>query len=429
MATISNNIPHGYKATALGIIPQEWEVTRLEDLCHNQGDYGINAPATDFSDKLPTYLRITDIDDDGKFIIANKASVNNPNSGSYHLKDGDIVFARTGATVGKTYLYNRDDGDLVFAGFLIRFSPNVQKIVPYYLKAYTNTSAYWKWVKIASQRSGQPGINATEYCSLQIPVPPLAEQRKIAEVLGVWDEAIEKQARLIEKLALRKRGLMQRLLSAKLRLPGFSEPWEKVKLGDIGHFLSSNTLSRDCLNEQIGNIKNIHYGDILIKLPTIVDASFIHIPYVNDDVIVKSDYLKNGDIIFADTAEDYTVGKAIEIINIQAIPVTSGLHTIPFRPKSGIFVNRFLGYYVNSTDYRRQLQPLIQGIKVYSISKTALCKTTLKIPTLSEQTAIAEVLTAADREIELAKEKLDRLRRQKRGLMQQLLTGKRRIKY
>lgn len=402
---------------------------RLEDLCHNQGDYGINAPSTDFSDKLPTYLRITDIDDDGKFIIANKASVNNPNSGSYHLKDGDIVFARTGATVGKTYLYNREDGDLVFAGFLIRFSPNTQKIVPYYLKAYTNTSAYWKWVKITSQRSGQPGINAIEYCSLQIPVPPQAEQRKIAEVLGVWDEAIEKQARLIEKLALRKRALMQRLLSAKLRLPGFSEPWEKVKLGDIGHFLSSNTLSRDCLNEQIGNIKNIHYGDILIKLPTIVDASFIHIPYVNDDVIVKSDYLKNGDIIFADTAEDYTVGKAIEIINIQAIPVTSGLHTIPFRPKSGIFVNRFLGYYVNSTDYRRQLQPLIQGIKVYSISKTALCKTTLKIPTLSEQTAIAEVLTAADREIELAKEKLERLRRQKRGLMQQLLTGKKRVKY
>lgn len=426
---LQSNIPHGYKATALGIIPQEWEVMRLEDLCHNQGDYGINAPATDFSDKLPTYLRITDIDDDGKFIIANKASVNNPNSGSYHLKDGDIVFARTGATVGKTYLYNREDGDLVFAGFLIRFSPNTQKIVPYYLKAYTNTSAYWKWVKITSQRSGQPGINAIEYCSLQIPVPPLAEQRKIAEVLGVWDEAIEKQARLIEKLALRKRALMQRLLSAKLRLPGFSEPWKKVKLGEIGHFLSSNTLSRDCLNEQNGNIKNIHYGDILIKLPTIVDASFIHIPYINDDVIVKSDYLKNGDIIFADTAEDYTVGKAIEIINIQAIPVTSGLHTIPFRPKSGIFVNRFLGYYVNSTDYRRQLQPLIQGIKVYSISKTALCKTTLKIPTLSEQTAIAEVLTAADREIELAKEKLERLRRQKRGLMQQLLTGKKRVKY
>lgn len=343
-------------------------------------------------------------------------------SSTYEYEGPVILVARVGANAG-TLNFASGQYDVSDNTLIITIKQNVYD----YNFAY-NQLTHYKLNKLVFG-SGQPLITSKQLKNIRIPVPPLAEQRKIAEVLGVWDEAIEKQARLIEKLALRKRALMQRLLSAKLRLPGFSEPWEKVKLGDIGHFLSSNTLSRDCLNEQIGNIKNIHYGDILIKLPTIVDASFIHIPYVNDDVIVKSDYLKNGDIIFADTAEDYTVGKAIEIINIQAIPVTSGLHTIPFRPKSGIFVNRFLGYYVNSTDYRRQLQPLIQGIKVYSISKTALCKTTLKIPTLSEQTAIAEVLTAADREIELAKEKLERLRRQKRGLMQQLLTGKRRIKY
>lgn len=341
-------------------------------------------------------------------------------SSTYEYEGPVILVARVGANAG-TLNFASGQYDVSDNTLIITIKQNVYD----YNFAY-NQLTHYKLNKLVFG-SGQPLITSKQLKNIRIPVPPLAEQRKIAEVLGVWDKAIEKQARLIEKLALRKRALMQRLLSAKLRLPGFSEPCKKIKLGDIGHFLSSNTLSRDCLNEQIGNIKNIHYGDILIKLPTIVDASFIHIPYVNDDVIVKSDYLKNGDIIFADTAEDYTVGKAIEIINIQAIPVTSGLHTIPFRPKSGIFVNRFLGYYVNSTDYRRQLQPLIQGIKVYSISKTALCKTTLKIPTLSEQTAIAEVLTAADREIELAKEKLERLRRQKRGLMQQLLTGKKRI--
>ena len=343
-------------------------------------------------------------------------------SSTYEYEGPVILVARVGANAG-TLNFASGQYDVSDNTLIITIKQNVYD----YNFAY-NQLTHYKLNKLVFG-SGQPLITSKQLKNIRIPVPPLAEQRKIAEVLSVWDEAIEKQARLIEKLALRKRALMQRLLSAKLRLPGFSEPCKKIKLGDIGHFLSSNTLSRDCLNEQIGNIKNIHYGDILIKLPTIVDASFIHIPYVNDDVIVKSDYLKNGDIIFADTAEDYTVGKAIEIINIQAIPVTSGLHTIPFRPKSGIFVNRFLGYYVNSTDYRRQLQPLIQGIKVYSISKTALCKTTLKIPTLSEQTAIAEVLTAADREIELAKEKLERLRRQKRGLMQQLLTGKKRVKY
>lgn len=396
-------IPHGYKATALGIIPQEWEVMLLGNLS-NSISSGRNKHR----------------DAHGQYPVFGSTGIIGYSS-TYEYEGPVILVARVGANAG-TLNFASGQYDVSDNTLIITIKQNVYD----YNFAY-NQLTHYKLNKLVFG-SGQPLITSKQLKNIRIPVPPLAEQRKIAEVLGVWDKAIEKQARLIEKLALRKRALMQRLLSAKLRLPGFSEPWQKVKLGDIGHFLSSNTLSRDCLNEQNGNIKNIHYGDILIKLPTIVDASFIHIPYVNDDVIVKSDYLKNGDIIFADTAEDYTVGKAIEIINIQAIPVTSGLHTIPFRPKSGIFVNRFLGYYVNSTDYRRQLQPLIQGIKVYSISKTALCKTTLKIPTLSEQTAIAEVLTAADREIELAKEKLERLRRQKRGLMQQLLSSKKRVK-
>ena len=424
-------IPQGYKATALGIIPQEWEVMPLSKAFHLQSGYAFKSELFSADQGVPI-VRISNLPIDNKYVDLSDcvyyypASENIKQQFIVHKKD--LLIAMSGATTGKTAIYNYS-----YNAFLNQrvgvFKQTSDKVCYQYLQAIVESQLFTTRLQPLLIAGAQPNISPSDIENMIFPFPPLAEQRKIAEVLGVWDEAIEKQARLIEKLALRKRALMQRLLSAKLRLPGFSEPWEKVKLGDIGHFLSSNTLSRDCLNEQIGNIKNIHYGDILIKLPTIVDASFIHIPYVNDDVIVKSDYLKNGDIIFADTAEDYTVGKAIEIINIQAIPVTSGLHTIPFRPKSGIFVNRFLGYYVNSTDYRRQLQPLIQGIKVYSISKTALCKTTLKIPTLSEQTAIAEVLTAADREIDLAKEKLERLRRQKRGLMQQLLTGKKRIAY
>ena len=417
---MGNNIPQGYKATALGIIPQEWEVMRLEDLCHNEGDYGINAPATDFSDKLPTYLRITDIDDDGKFIIANKASVNNPNSGSYHLKDGDIVFARTGATVGKTYLYNREDGDLVFAGFLIRFSPNAQKIVPYYLKAYTNTSTYWKWVKITSQRSGQPGINATEYCSLQIPVPPLAEQRKIAEVLGVWDEAIEKQARLIEKLALRKRALMQRLLSAKLRLPGFSEPWKKVKLGDIGKFDKGYGVPKESIRNT-GN-KAITYGEIYTKHDFVIKK---FTSYIDDETAVASKKITQGAILFTgsgETLED--IGKCVAFIDNDI--AYAGGDIIIFNPS--IEINSLvLSYCLNSAPVNAQKATYGQGHSVVHIYQKDLAKLQVTIPSVSEQTAIAEVLTAADREIELAKEKLERLRRQKHGLMQQLLIGKKRV--
>lgn len=410
---MKNNIPQGYKATALGIIPQEWEVMRLEDLCHNEGDYGINAPATDFSDKLPTYLRITDIDDDGKFIIANKASVNNPNSGSYHLKDGDIVFARTGATVGKTYLYNREDGDLVFAGFLIRFSPNAQKIVPYYLKAYTNTSTYWKWVKITSQRSGQPGINATEYCSLQIPVPPLAEQRKIAEVLGVWDEAIEKQARLIEKLALRKRGLMQRLLSAKLRLPGFSDPWQKVKFCELF-------------------TKSIKTADPLTKyevLSVTKEGIVAQKSYFNKDIASEdtSKYIvvERGDL--AMSGLNFWMGSCHILTNFNEGIISPAYKVFKVTEHNNI---NFIRDFVRSSMFLQALQGCsVIGASIVrrNLDKEMLYEWTFKIPSLKEQTAIAKVLTAADREIDLAKEKLERLRRQKRGLMQQLLTGKKRI--
>ena len=414
---MKNNIPQGYKATALGIIPQEWEVMRLEDLCHNEGDYGINAPATDFSDKLPTYLRITDIDDDGKFIIANKASVNNPNSGSYHLKDGDIVFARTGATVGKTYLYNREDGDLVFAGFLIRFSPNAQKIVPYYLKAYTNTSTYWKWVKITSQRSGQPGINATEYCSLQIPVPPLAEQRKIAEVLGVWDEAIEKQARLIEKLALRKRALMQRLLSAKLRLPGFSEPWQKVNYSDMLKEVR-RTLTWDenelydliSVRRRSGGVfhRESLYGHE-IKTKTLR-------PALEGDFLISKMQIVHG--------ASGVVPKQLSGMKISG----SYIALIAKDPKE-LNINYFNLWSQMPLFYH---QTFVSSYGVHIEKMTfdldAFMSLSMNLPPIEEQDRIVEIILTATNEIELAKEKLDRLRRQKRGLMQQLLTGKKRIK-
>ena len=422
---MKNNIPQGYKATPLGIIPQEWEVKSL----HYLGQiYSGGTPDTEVEEywngniawctpsditKLTTkYIECTDVKITDRGLKESSATLLPPQS----------IVVCTRATIGNAAICKTD----------IATNQGFKNIIP---NKETNSEWLYYVIIYSKPRLVRLGCGSTflevskkDFSRFKIPVPPLAEQKKIAEVLGLWDKAIEKQSQLIEQLTLRKRGLMQQLLTAKRRLPGFSDPWKKVRLGEIGHFLSSNTLSRDNLNEDNGRIRNIHYGDILIKLPTIVDLPFIHIPYINNGIVVKSDYLKDGDIIFADTAEDYTVGKAIEIINIGAALVTSGLHTIPFRPKCGIFVSRFLGYYVNSIAYQRQLQPLIQGIKVCSISKTALCTTVLKVPTLAEQTAIAEVLASADREIELAQQKLELLRQQKRGLMQQLLTGKKRVK-
>ena len=426
----NQHIPQGYKSSPLGIIPEDWEVKRLGDVCDNNGDYGLNAPATDFSVNLPTYIRITDIDDNGKFIHSDKKSVNSPDVNAYYLKDGDIVFARTGATVGKTYLYDKKDGELVYAGFLIKFSPNTNAIHPYYLKANTETQNYKNWVMITSQRSGQPGINAAEYCSFKFPVPPLPEQQRIVSVLQLWDTAIEKQTQLVEKLTLRKRGLMQQLLTGKKRLKGFEGEWEKVKLGDVCTFLSNNTLSREQLNDNKGVVHNIHYGDVLIKYPFVLDCNNVSLPYINESAykVSMTDFVKDGDIIVSDTAEDDTVGKACEVQNVGTNKILAGLHTMLIRPNSGLFAPFFLGYYINSEIFHSKLIPLIQGIKVCSIGKMAIQNIMLITPSINEQTAIASVLVQADQEIEIQKQKLARLQEQKKGLMQVLLTGKRRVK-
>lgn len=166
--------------------------------------------------------------------------------------------------------------------------------------------------------------------------------------------------------------------------------------------LSNNTLSRAELNYENGKYKNIHYGDVLIKFSAFIDVSSPDVPYINDENSsskLDNILLQDGDIIIADTAEDFTVGKATEVENIDKIKVVSGLHTIPCRPKIK-FSPRYLGYYVNSPAYHNQLIPFIQGVKVSSISKTLIKKTFVSFPSLSEQTKIADFLSCLDKKIE-----------------------------
>jgi type I restriction enzyme S subunit len=129
---------------------------------------------------------------------------------------GDIVFARTGATVGKSYRYREDDGRLVFAGFLIRIKPEPKNVDPTFLANFLTTHEYWRWVGVTSARSGQPGINGTEYSSLPVPVPyneegdnGLSEQQRIADCLSSLDELTTAQAQKIDMLNRHKKSLMQ----------------------------------------------------------------------------------------------------------------------------------------------------------------------------------------------------------------------------
>jgi len=167
--------------------------------------------------------------------------------------------------------------------------------------------------------------------------------------------------------------------------------WEQRKVADAFSSLSNNTLSRAELNDEKGALQDIHYGDVLIKYSEYLDVGSTQVPYISDESLAekyKGSFLKDGDVILADTAEDETVGKCTEIGNIGGNCVVAGLHTIPCRPVSK-FASGYLGFYMNSHAFHNQLLPLIQGIKVSSISKSALQNIDIKYPKdLAEQQQI-----------------------------------------
>jgi type I restriction enzyme S subunit len=196
----------------------EWEVKRLGDCLLSPPDYGINAAAVPYSDRLPTYIRITDISDDGRFRPDPRVSVESAFADQYALNTGDVVFARTGASVGKTYRYRFEDGPLVFAGFLIRVRPDPDALMSAYLAAYTTTGPYWNWVRLMSMRSGQPGINGNEYAMLPIHLPPPDEQAAVAAVLSDMDAELSALEGRRDKIRLLKQAMMQELLTGKTRL-------------------------------------------------------------------------------------------------------------------------------------------------------------------------------------------------------------------
>lgn len=379
--THDTNIPQGYKATALGIIPQEWEVKSLNKACDFLDSQRIpikDSERAKISGIYPYYGASGIID-----------YVNN-----YIFNDDLILLAEDGANI-----INRSTpiAFLVNGKIWVNNHAHVLKAKPsfdrYYLCAYLESLKYDKY----NTGTAQPKLNR-EVCE-KIPVlaPPLAEQRKIAEVLGVWDEAIEKQARLIEKLALRKRALMQRLLSAKLRLPGFSEKWEEVELGEV--------LSYEQPTPYI--VRDTNYQNNY-KTPVLTAGKTFILGYTNEG----NGICKNIPVILFD---DFTTDS--RYIDFEFKVKSSATKLLRAKGQNNLY---FIFCALQCFKYP------IGGHERHWISKFQYL--TIALPSIEEQTAIAEVLTAADREIELAKEKLERLRRQKRGLMQQLLTGKKRIK-
>lgn len=405
----------------------DWEQRKLDDIAKIKTGGGTPKTANPeyWSGNIP-WIQSSDLVE-GDIVHVNIKKFINSNAlknSAAKLISRDSIALVTRVGVGKVAVINQDFTTSQDFLSLSDFDGNDIKFLAYQLYRLMQDNA-----KVL-QGTSIKGITKTELIEQSISIPGSSqEQNLIANVLSKVDSIITLHQRKLNHLILKKKSLLQKLFPKngdrypELRFPGFTDAWEQCKLGETFEYLQNNTLSRDSLNYKNPNVKNIHYGDILVKFDEILDGSSKDIPYINSELDLSKfskSLLRDGDIIFSDTAEDDTVGKAIELQNVKAPFILSGLHTIPCRPIIP-FGKGYLGNFLNSNSYRMQLRPLVQGIKVSSISKSALKDTMIEYPqNLDEQERIGSLFQNIAKMITLHQRKLDHLQLQKKALLQQL---------
>ncbi len=264
---------------------------------------------------------------------------------------------------------------------------------------------------------------------LELNIPTLSEQQKIADFLVQIDNKIEKLTKKKKLLERYKKGVMQKIFSQEIRFKdnkGNDYPdWKTKKFGEIFSFRTTNSFSRENLNYDNGSVKNIHYGDVHTSFSTLFNVSKEVVPLINSKIelgrISKDNYCKIGDLVIADASEDYEdVGKCIEIINLNNEKVLSGLHTILARPDLYKMHVGFSGYLMKSNNVRLQIKIMAQGSKVLSISSKRLSEINLIIPEITEQQKITDFLTEIDSKIRHVSKQLEGTKQYKKGLLQKM---------
>lgn len=392
----NNEIPQGYKNSALGIIPQEWEVKRLGEVCtHFKSGITITSEHISKIAEYPVY------GGNGLRGYSDKYT----HEGAY------VLIGRQGALCGNI---NFIDGKNYISehAIAVQFNGNIQ-----WLKYKLD---FWNLNRF-SESSAQPGLSVEKLIRYKLTVPTIAEQEKIAEILNLWDSAIETQSALVNALTRRKRALMQQLLTARKRLPNFNEPWRTVTLGKFGSFLKGKGIPKSNIIEK--GFPCLTYGDIYTKFENVIENIS---QYIDDITASESQLVFKGDILFAasgETIED--IGKNVAAIGDT--PIYAGGDIVIFRPEVNID-SVTVSYILNSDIVKKQKYKAGQGHSVVHIYTKDIYKMEFQIPTLHEQQAIADVLLTAEEEIKLAIKRLNSFRTQKKALMQQLLTGKKRVK-
>ena len=386
-------------------ITTTWEQRKLTDFVSFFS--GLTYTPSDIQENGTLVLRSSNVSD-GEIIDADNVYVRSEVVNSENVQEGDIiVVVRNGSRslIGKHAQIKHFMPNTVIGAFMT----GIRSECPSFTNALLNTPHFDEEIAM-NMGATINQITGYMFSKMEFRMPSLSEQKKIGSFFDNLDNLITLHQRKYEKLVNVKKSMLDKMFPKngkkvpEIRFKGFTDDWEQRKLGDMLISLQNNTLSRAELSNEAGVAKNVHYGDVLIKFGEVLDASKEQLPMILDESVLskyKASFLQNGDVIVADTAEDSTVGKCCEIAGLNNEVVLSGLHTIPYRPIEK-FAFGYLGYYLNSSAYHNQLIPLMQGIKVTSISKSAMQDTDIVYPkSVEEQGKIGDYFQSLDHLITL----------------------------
>lgn len=413
----------GYKQTEVGVIPLDWEVKQLGTFtdCTSGG-----TPSTLISSywggKIPWMssgeLHLKRV----KNVEGRITDLGLNNSSTKIIPKNCVLIGLAGQ--GKTR------GTVAINSIELCTNQSVAAIFPRssfdseYL--FHNLDARYDELRdLSSGDGGRGGLNLTILKGLQIPFPSIEEQTAIATVLSDMDALLDSLDRLIAKKRDIKQAAMVELLTGKTRLPGFEGEWERVELKKHISFLRNGVNSRAELTVD-DPVKYLHYGDIHSQSKVLFAPD--NLPSIPLEKARNLDFLQDGDLVFADASEDLQgVSKSVEIFNVGQNTVVAGLHTIAVRFDKSKMGDGFKAYLQFIPEFNSVLRRLASGTKVYATNKSHIEGIVMRLPSLSEQTAIAKVLSDMDAEIEALEVRRTKTQNIRQGMMQELLTGKTRL--
>jgi type I restriction enzyme, S subunit len=420
------NMKKGYKLTDIGIIPQEWEVKNLGEIAFLKRGKFTPRPRNDpryYGGNIP-FVQTGDVTNSNGKILSYTQTLNGEGLGVSTLFKKGTILMTIAANIGYSGILQIDmacpDSLVAIDGILAE-------------NDFLNHYFIFKRQDIEdlSTSGTQKNLSIELLKPFQITYPPsVSEQKAIAQALSDTDALITALDALIDKKRLMKQGTMQQLLTGKRRLEGFGGEWVEITFEEAFDFIPTASFSRDELSEN-QETRYVHYGDIHTKFDYFLDFSTTTLPTIESDKAKRYSLLQEGDLIMADASEDYSgIGKSIEVKSIKNIKAIAGLHTFHLRDKKGLFANGFKGYLQANKEIKKQIDRLATGLKVFGISKNNLKLVSIFYPpSVTEQKAIAEILSDMDNEIAALEAKRHKYKQVKQGMMQELLTGKTRLQY